>query len=281
MLELPVISSPVASKDESEVAAKIVLANESLTPSEAVARDHFQKGIDFLERSFLIANNSGAIQKVRDILAKILTAVFAVVGSCKKRGYCCKGFSLFKNGEYIKSNAEFIQACASQPDWSIFIYNGTTDERAQFNCSKLDNQTGLCSIYENRPQVCRDYPHTGLALGRIPDTGCGFTYRPRFFLPIIHNEALLEIIAQMLIGLRRWREASYMYEKSGFKSKGLLLSARGLIEEGCFAEAIPLLEEAERLDGNNCDILEALALCNLKMVESYLVADKGSTISKD
>jgi Fe-S-cluster containining protein len=44
------------------------------------------------------------------------------------------------------------------------------DKREVFSCKNYDTQTGLCTIYEIRPTMCRVYPG-----GRCPCAGCTVT----------------------------------------------------------------------------------------------------------
>src|SRR5690348_13091092 len=36
-----------------------------------------------------------------------------------------------------------------------------SDEQPMYTCRHLDRSTGLCTIYEQRPKMCREYPYEG------------------------------------------------------------------------------------------------------------------------
>lgn len=51
-----------------------------------------------------------------------------------------------------------------------------------FKCNKWDEETGLCTIYERRPKMCRDYPYEGKC-----DYGCSFRPPPNVIQQYIQD----------------------------------------------------------------------------------------------
>lgn len=267
----------LSGNDSSAASAyKGVLATDSPSPAQAEARDHFQRCIDRLDTGFELATQAADRQRIERILTKVFLSIFTVAGSCKKRGFCCRNFTLHSNGKYVSSKAEFEAACQQHTDWNIFHFKESNGQQAFFTCSKLDESTGLCTIYEQRPQVCREFPYTSLARGAAPDSGCGFKYRVRFFLPKIKNRALLEHVVGLLMQMQRWEEAAYLYEQGGCASRAAVLRAQQLVSEERYEEAIRELEAVEREEPNNMDALEGLAACHLKRAEQLLGGSEGN-----
>lgn len=56
-----------------------------------------------------------------------------------------------------------------------------------FNCKNFDTTTRLCTIYETRPRMCRDFPY-----GKPCDRGCGYKQDP---------------LTATLTSTQRWRES--------------------------------------------------------------------------
>ena len=82
--------------------------------------------------------------------------------SCRSKGNCCRGFEL--NFEVSKNNW-YNEAKENLKRYNLeFLYPirpGLKDYwrgkvRVQFGCSRL-NKDGLCSDYENRPDLCKTY----------------------------------------------------------------------------------------------------------------------------
>lgn len=251
----------------SGTAREVVASPGTLTSAEKVARDHFQKTIDYLEKSFDLATQAEDQARVDEILGKIFLSMFTVTGSCKKRGFCCRNFTLFTSSGYLKSQEDFEVVCEQRPDWRIFEYKESDGEYAYFTCSKLNEATGLCSIHDERPQVCRDYPHSNLPQGRAPDIGCGYKYRARFFLPRIKDRALLDRVASLLVQMQRWHDAAHLYDVGGHPIPAAVLRAQDLADREQYESAIEALEEAEQKEPENSEVLECLALCHLKLAE--------------
>jgi len=78
-------------------------------------------------------------------------------------GHCCRGFSLEHPHEVVKLELEKIKAGKTSfiPDVetiaNMLIPLGTFRGQELFTCRHLSKE-GNCTIYESRPQMCRDFP---------------------------------------------------------------------------------------------------------------------------
>ncbi|WP_419779330.1 YkgJ family cysteine cluster protein [Maridesulfovibrio sp.] len=96
-------------------------------------------------------------------------------GSCNLCGSCCQSICLQVEGKWIKKLKHFRKAACEDESLTRFEICGKTEEGyLKFACTCL-NQNGTCNDYENRPQLCRNFPSPSifLQLGELPE-GCGF-----------------------------------------------------------------------------------------------------------
>src|ERR1044072_8805943 len=87
--------------------------------------------------------------------------------NCFQPGECCKSLFLRENnGEPIvfwEGEDKDLMAARGLPFELAEIHERWVDDdgrpfvTAVWNCPKLDPATGRCTIYENRPLVCRSY----------------------------------------------------------------------------------------------------------------------------
>ena len=101
------------------------------------------------------------------------------VGKCRRCGECCRNLILYHEGKKIKTGEEFAMLTAEDPRYGIFYpCSISTEGILIFRCTKL-GEKNTCTIYENRPPVCVDYPDTDLMKcgGDVYD-GCGFYLVP-------------------------------------------------------------------------------------------------------
>ncbi len=98
-----------------------------------------------------------------------------VRGSCRMCGGCCRRICLSVDGKWIKSKRQTKRAYETKPELRIFKPTGTkVDGMLEFCCEKL-NENGTCSDYENRPEICRNFPTPDIFIeyGVLPDS-CGY-----------------------------------------------------------------------------------------------------------
>lgn len=110
-------------------------------------------------------------------------------------GGCCAVFWLPKeigastvDGEFIRDMRIELTAEQAKERWATFVgtdcptWVGGTEERPAYTCRHWDESTRLCTVYDQRPAVCRDYPYADKC-----SHGCSYQvdeetqsrYRPR------------------------------------------------------------------------------------------------------
>lgn len=111
------------------------------------------------------------------------------VGKCLQCGRCCKRIGLLIEGKRISDISDFDLLKEQEPCYSIFEPSGVfEDGTIIFSCSK--QKDNLCTIHDDRPEICRDYPdlylmYSGVEL--IDD--CGYVLVPPYdFDEIFRNE---------------------------------------------------------------------------------------------
>ena len=68
----------------------------------------------------------------------------------------------------------------------IFFYSylkviGKDDMGLIFECSKLDKDTGMCTVHSTRPAICRKYPQEEIfSMGASLAENCGYSFEPIF-----------------------------------------------------------------------------------------------------
>jgi len=147
----------------------------------------------------------------RDILLKLREInAYRQNYTCKKTGTCCKLACSEFSYEELKQKAQNGDNFAAQ-FVSIFVpYNSYEEARAIFPeyvdmvIEKLDDsdqvyfyhcphitEDNLCSIYESRPQICKDFPNNPLSI--LP-SNCGFCeWKEDVHVAAMLMHALIEI----------------------------------------------------------------------------------------
>jgi Fe-S-cluster containining protein len=130
--------------------------------------------------------------------------------SCKKTGTCCKLASSEFSYEELKEKAQNGDNFASQftsifipyknieeakkvfPDYMEVVNDYMdSDEKIYFYHCPHITEDNLCSIYEDRPQICSDFPNNPLAI--LPPN-CGFCeWKEEVIVATMLLHALIEI----------------------------------------------------------------------------------------
>ncbi len=86
---------------------------------------------------------------------------------------------LLLDGERIKNENDFLALTSRDPEYSVFKQKDILpDGTFIFECTALISGN-KCSIYNNRPEICRDYPDLFLmASGAELDEKCGYILHP-------------------------------------------------------------------------------------------------------
>lgn len=100
-------------------------------------------------------------------------------GDCLMCGRCCQRISLEAGGRWLRTQREFEQVLADNPDYARFLPVGSDVQGFMlFTCSWYDRQKGICRDHGNRLSVCRNYPETELYFtGGEMHAGCGYRFR--------------------------------------------------------------------------------------------------------
>ena len=99
-----------------------------------------------------------------------------ITGSCRQCGACCRRLQLEQANRWMRSKREFKKLVKEQPEFARFQISGRDKQGLLvFNCRSLGSDN-RCQDYDNRPQLCRDFPNKGIFFcgGQLPN-GCGYT----------------------------------------------------------------------------------------------------------
>ena len=120
---------------------------------------------------------------------------FWVAGGCRHSGNCCNHLMIMVDGHAVNTRTDFHHHVSTKPSHTMFkpTYRNDSDQIAYFSCSKLGPQS-LCQDYDNRPQMCRNYPASNFLLGSSLYQGCGFVVAFKERVPRVTNKHLLQRI---------------------------------------------------------------------------------------
>lgn len=156
-----------------------------LSRIQQLSKEHDDENWDF--RSWLKGNAPDNI----DGIVKTLSQKYFALIDCRECANCCRSLQMeFKRSELhtiAKTLGQSIEAFEKQ-----FMSEGVVNPP----CPMLDGK--LCSIYEDRPEVCRSFPHLGKR---------HFTSR---LMGVIDNVAICPIAFNAFEELKvelRWRRA--------------------------------------------------------------------------
>ena len=152
----------------------------TILPEECGYRDWQKQAVDKIKNEIS-----------RDILLKLEDIEkYRQTFKCQKTGTCCRLASSEFSYEELKHKAQNGDKFAQQFT-SVFIPYGSIDEAREiypdyidivearldadegiyfYHCPHVSDEN-LCTIYENRPQICREFPNNPLAI--LP-ANCGF-----------------------------------------------------------------------------------------------------------
>jgi hypothetical protein len=111
--------------------------------------------------------------------SRLLKTEYEMKGSCKQRGVCCENIGVGLTP--LLWNWPKLRYTIGK--WYCFVYNfslvGENEDKRVlvFRCHYLKNK--LCSVYNTRPFLCRNYPKPRFFGKPTVLPGCGFYYRKR------------------------------------------------------------------------------------------------------
>ncbi len=95
---------------------------------------------------------------------------YKIEGSCNKCGKCCKEIRCYG----LKNEKEFKLMQFFFPHYKrFFIHKIDNEGNLVLTCKYLDDD-GLCSVYDKRPKLCRNYPRRTISFNAEMIDGCGF-----------------------------------------------------------------------------------------------------------
>ena len=114
----------------------------------------------------------------RRALLKLRRQDIIVEGSCKMCGECCKSLNFTSGGEWVHTVRQFEELKKKYPEYEIFEPVGrSTGGVLKFRCKML-GPDNLCTIHDDRPDFCRDYPEEDMFLmGGDVLACCGYSFK--------------------------------------------------------------------------------------------------------
>ena len=95
---------------------------------------------------------------------------YRIKGNCNHCGQCCKQIRSYglKNEKELKLMQMFL------PWYKRFYISGKDSNGDLILSCKYLSENGLCSVYNKRPFVCRNYPAKTISFNAEMIDGCGF-----------------------------------------------------------------------------------------------------------
>lgn len=112
-------------------------------------------------------------------LLKVLRKKYRRTGQCKGCGRCCQEIYVRHGRGMIKDEETFKKLQCLHPFYSYLKVREKTDTGLVFECTKLNKETGKCTIYWFRPMICKLYPLEDIfMMGGVISEDCGFRFEP-------------------------------------------------------------------------------------------------------
>ena len=102
---------------------------------------------------------------------------YEITGECKKCGKCCN--YMYSKDTYTEKEFKIMQMI--YPKYNRFYIKGKDDEGNLIFACKLVTPEGLCSDYEHRLRMCRNYPAKRINYPGKLHEGCGYTVHIKKF----------------------------------------------------------------------------------------------------
>lgn len=117
----------------------------------------------------------GLFRRFRSI---VLQREVEIIGQCRLCGNCCHGILLKDGASILRSKRQYERLCEVSPKHRWFDIIGKDDfGNLEFACSRRGDD-GLCTCYEDRLQLCKDYPTKSLYYqGGWIGGDCGFSFK--------------------------------------------------------------------------------------------------------
>lgn len=146
--------------------------------------------IEYLKRKITSLSNFTLQGLIQIVYLKMSKKDLVVRGECRLCGNCCRAINLEGPEGWIKSEKYFNKLLEKNSEFGRFsVLKRDSSGYLVFYCNKL-GKDNLCTDYENRPSVCRDFPKKELSFcgGGLP-TGCGYRFEEiKSFKKVLHKE---------------------------------------------------------------------------------------------
>lgn len=100
-----------------------------------------------------------------------------VTGSCKGCGNCCRNINLEGTKGWLRSEEAFRLLVEKHPEYKRLEIIGRDEQGFLLFCCSWCTPQGVCSDYEKRLDICRNFPESSLVFtgGRLP-AHCGYHF---------------------------------------------------------------------------------------------------------
>lgn len=116
---------------------------------------------------------------LRFFLYPIIGKKYIRKGSCKACGSCCKNISIKHGRKFVDSLEQFETLQRRFSMYRMFKVMEQAEVGLVFQCVYLDDDTGKCTNYTQRPPLCKNYPNEVIfSLGGSLYQECGFEFVP-------------------------------------------------------------------------------------------------------
>ena len=102
---------------------------------------------------------------------------YEITGECKKCGKCCN--YMYSKDTYTEKEFKIMQMI--YPKYKRFYIKGRDEEGNLIFACKLVTPEGLCSDYDHRLRMCRNYPAKRIGYPGKLHEGCGYTVHVKKF----------------------------------------------------------------------------------------------------
>lgn len=102
---------------------------------------------------------------------------YEVTGECKKCGKCCN--HMYSYDTYTEKEFKIMQFLF--PAYKRFYIKGKDEEGNLIFACKLVTKEGLCSDYEHRLRMCKNYPAKKIFYPAKLHEGCGYKVNIKSF----------------------------------------------------------------------------------------------------
>jgi Fe-S-cluster containining protein len=132
---------------------------------------HFITLLDYINATFI---NSKKMENWVWIWLK--TELFHIQGQCQHSGQCCTKIMVFSKDIPLNTADTYAQFNQKHPTLPFVPkYNDVTPTKIDhFTCKNLTS-VNTCKDYDNRPQTCRNYPHSNLLSETPLFKKCGYS----------------------------------------------------------------------------------------------------------